>query len=112
MKPVATSRIMPLKKADRIEAARMPIGEARARPPVGDRKGDPGHHQAHDVAEIVPGVGEQRQRIGLEAIDHLRRDQRDIERGRDREGAAEIRRHVRMAVAVMSLRVGAADAIR
>ena len=40
------------------------IGEARARPPVGHREGAPGQHQAQHVAEIVAGVGQQRERIG------------------------------------------------
>ena len=79
------------------------VGEARARPPVGDGEGAPGQDQTDDVAEIVPGVGQQRERVGEQAVDDLRGDQRDIERGGDGEGAAEALRRVRMAVVVAAV---------
>ena len=78
-------------------------GEAVARLPVGDGDGAPGHHQTHHVAEVVTGVGEQRQRIGGEAVPDLADHQREIERDGNAEGPAEMVR--RVVVMVMRRRV-------
>jgi len=53
----------------------------------------------------VSGIGDQRQRIGPQAEGELRGDKPDIERGGNRKGAAEIRRHVAVAADAMRMAV-------
>src|SRR3546814_1900302 len=50
------------------------------------------------VGQIVPGIGEQRDRIGDEAIARLDRDEAEVERDADRERAIEARGGVAVAV--------------
>jgi hypothetical protein len=49
----------------------------------------------------VPGIREQRDRVGRKPVNDLRHDEREIERGRYREGGTEIRRTVRVIVVVV-----------
>ena len=65
------------------------IGKARARPPLDQRSADERHHQPEHVGQIMPRVGQQRHRIGREAIDRLDHDEAEIEQDADDEGGAE-----------------------
>ena len=56
--------------------------------------------QAERIAEVVSCVGQQRDRVGGEAVEHLRPDQREIQKRRDSEGEAEISGLMRVAVPV------------
>ena len=67
-----------------------PVGEPRRGRALGHDRARPGDHQAEHVRQIVAGVGEQRHRIGEEAVNRLDRDEAEVERDADREGAAEI----------------------
>src|SRR5271168_5183462 len=49
----------------------------------------------------MPGIREQRDRVGREPANDLRHDEREIERSRHREGSTEIRRTVRVIVVVV-----------
>ena len=57
------------------------------------------------VAEIVPRVGEQGDRVGDQAVGRLDRDEPDVERDADGEGRAEIRRRVGVIVSAMIVAV-------
>jgi hypothetical protein len=70
-----------------------------------ERAGDPGQDQAGDIAEIVPGIGDQREGMGEHAIDHLDADEGRVQDDADEEGPAEVRRRMGMAVAAMVVRV-------
>ena len=61
------------------------------REPAGERAG-PGEHEAEDVAEVVAGIGEQRERIGTPAVERLDDDEGDVDRDADRERAVEVGR--------------------
>src|SRR3546814_3552083 len=58
----------------------------------------PGQREPEHVGQIVPGIGEQRDRIGDEAIARLDRDEAEVERDADRERAIEARGGVAVAV--------------
>jgi hypothetical protein len=82
-----------LAKAARIELERNPKVDRPRRPP---RQSQPQH-----VAEIVPGVGEQRQRAGQHAGDRLGGDIPKVQRNPDRKGAPEIDLAVRVSVVIV-----------
>jgi hypothetical protein len=50
----------------------------------------------------VSGVGDQRHRIGVEAVDGLNDDESGVEPDADRKGLAEIRRRVAVTGMIMS----------
>jgi hypothetical protein len=64
--------------------------------------GAPGQQQPQDIAQIVPGVGDEGDRVRQHAENDLRDHERDVEHGRDGEGSAEIRRRVAVAVIVVA----------
>ena len=74
-----------------------------ARRPAGQHGGAPGQRQPEHVAEIVPGVGEQRQRSDQQTGRGFGDDIGDIKADPDREGAVVIGAPmaVRMAVRVL-----------
>ena len=49
----------------------------------------------------MPGIREQRDRVGRKPVNDLRHDEREIERGRYRKGSTEIRHTVRVIVVVV-----------
>ena len=64
--------------------------------------------EAGDVAQVVAGVGQQRERVDLPAVERLDRDEQQVEHDADRERAVEVSgfdRTVRMRVAVVHRRV-------
>ena len=65
---------------------------------------DPRHDKAEHVAQIVPGVGDQRDRIGKNAEHHARRDKGEVQPDADREGGAVMRR-LAMACVVRAMRI-------
>ena len=65
--------------------------------------GAPGQQQPQDIAQIVPGVGDEGDRVRQHAENDLRDHERDVEHGRDGEGSAEIRRRVAVAVIVVAV---------
>ncbi len=75
--------------------------------PAGERTA-PGDGEAGDVAQVVAGIGQQRERIDLPAVERLDRDEQQVEHDADRERAVEVGgfdRAVRMRVAVVDRRV-------
>ena len=67
--------------------------------------GAPGQQQPKHVAQIVPGVGNERDRVCKHAENDLRDHKRNVERRRDGKSPAEIRR--RVAVPAMAVIVAA-----
>ena len=67
--------------------------------------GAPGQQQPQDIAQIVPGVGDEGDRVRQHAENDLRDHERDVEHGRDGEGSAEIRRRVAVAMVVIVMAV-------
>lgn len=57
---------------------------------AGEGAGDPGEDEAHDIGDIVPGVGEEGEGVGHEAGDDLEDDEAGIQRDADDEGSAKI----------------------
>ena len=77
------------------------VSEAGGRRAPDEDAREPGRREAEHVAEIVPGVGEQRDRAGREAIDRLDRDEGQVQRDADGEGGAEVGRPVRVGVGMV-----------
>jgi hypothetical protein len=77
------------------------VGVARAGPHAAGERTAPGKHQAGHVAEVVAGVGQQRQRVDLPAIKRLDGNEPDVQRDADRERAVEAGRRVVVGVAVV-----------
>ena len=63
----------------------------------------PGQHQPDRIAKVMAGIGEQRHRLGNDAIDDLDHDQGEVERGCDCKSAAEVRRRVGMGIPGMGV---------
>ena len=77
------------------------VGVAIARRTPHQPAGQPGQRQAQDVAQVVAGVGEQRERLGHPAPRRLGRYDAAVQNAADREGGPEAgRRMVVMAVAM------------
>ena len=66
------------------------IGVARIGPQLAGQRAAPGQHQAGHIAQVVAGVGQQRQRVDLPAIPGLYRDKRHVERNADGKGPVEL----------------------
>ena len=72
----------------RQDAGALPaVGVARVGPQSAGQRAAPGQHQADHVAEVVAGVGQQGQRVDLPAVEGLDRDEGDVQRDADGEGA-------------------------
>jgi hypothetical protein len=86
--------------AQRRQDGRAPeaVAEAAARRALGQPGRAPGEQQPEHVRQIVTRVGQQRDRIGKEAVGRLDRDEGDVEPDPDREGAAEAGGRVGMTV--------------
>jgi hypothetical protein len=73
----------------------------RRRRAPGQDSCNPGNDEAEHIGEVVPGVGDQRHRIGDHAVGELHRDKSQIEADADGEGHAEACGTVDMGVPVM-----------
>ena len=58
----------------------------------------PSQHETGNVGEVVPGVGQQGERVDGKAIESLDADERQVECDADRESAVIVGRRVVMAV--------------
>ena len=74
-------------RQDRAAAQAVCVGPAG--PALAERGGDPGGHEPQHVAQIVPGIGQQGERVGGDAINGLGGDIDDVERDPDSERPAE-----------------------
>ena len=66
------------------------VGEALGRAAALEIGRRPSDQQSHHVAEIVAGIGEERERMAEQSEDHFRDDEAGVEQHADREGASEI----------------------
>ena len=98
--PIATSRNSELASAARIGRLLQTISEPRRSRAPGHHRSRPGNHEPEHIRQIVAGVGQQRHRVGKEAVDCLDRKKAEVERDSDGERSAEIARRMRMAVRV------------
>ena len=73
-----------------------PVSVARARGTLGQRHGDPGHHEAEHVREIVAGIGQQGDRVREYPVGRLDGDEADVQGDADGERLPEARRGVRV----------------
>ena len=88
----------------RQDAAAAPaVGAPRGRGAPGQRGGAPGDQQAQHVAQVVHGIGQQRDRVRRHAIENLQHDERGVGGGADGERPAE--RGRRMGVPTMAAAV-------
>jgi len=76
MAPVVTSIITALISADRMACGAVAIGEASVAA-CAPARGRPGQQQRQRIAEIVSGIGQERDGVRRQAIDDLRDDQRE-----------------------------------
>ena len=76
------------------------VAEPRRRRAPGQHGGEPGDRQRQNVAEIVAGVGQQRDRMGENAARNFGDDEAGVERDADGERPAEIGGAWRVAMAV------------
>ena len=76
------------------------ISEPGRRRAPGHHRSRPGNNEPEHIRQIVAGVGQQRHRVGEEAVDCLDRKKAEVERDSDGERSAEIARRMRMAVRV------------
>ena len=67
-------------------AAAQPIGKPVARPKAAQHGRTPRQREAENVAEVVPGIGEQCQRPGEDPSDRLAGDIEKVEGDSDRKG--------------------------
>src|ERR1019366_7974546 len=81
------------------EAERAPLRGLQAR----QRRRSPREAETEHVAEIVPGVGEQRDRVRQDPVDDLDDDKREVQPDADREGAPVAYRPVRVPVMVVAV---------
>ena len=94
MAPTASSSSAGVGQRHQDRAALQPVGVARRRATLDQRRRAPRHHQAQNVAQIVAGVGQQGERVGDDAIGRLDDDEADIEGDADGKGAVVVRRPV------------------
>jgi len=71
------------------------------RVPASDHIGRPCQQQTKRIAEIVTGIGQQRDRIGGESVEHLRGDEGEVQQRRGGKRKAEVPHVVRMTVPVI-----------
>src|SRR5208283_3051488 len=79
-------------------AAAQPIGKTVARPTAAQHSRTPGQRETENVAEVVPGIGEQCERPGEDPGDRLAGDIKKVEGNPDREGTAIVQMGRLMAV--------------
>ena len=70
----------------------------RGRAGLGQQRARPGQHEPEHVAEIVSGIGCERQRVRANSKHDLGDDEREVEADADREGVVVARRAMVMAV--------------
>ena len=71
-------------------SAAQAVSETLGRGAAGEIGRGPGHEQAHHVAQVVAGVGQERERMAVQTEDHLGDDEGGVEQHADGKGAAEI----------------------
>src|SRR5580704_11256557 len=76
------------------------IGETLGRQRAAEHGGAPGHQQSKPIAEIMPGIGEQRDGMRRETVDHFGGDEREVDERGQAEGGAEIAADMCVDVAV------------
>lgn len=76
---------------------------ARSRASLDEHGRHPRHRQAEDVAEVVPGVSQKRHRIGEDAIDDFRGDERHVERRTDGKSGSKAVGRMAVTVAVAAV---------
>src|SRR5690606_30026514 len=75
------------------------VSEAFGRRALCQDRRTPSDKKADHIAEIMPGIGQERGGIGENAVRRLDRDKAEVERDPDGEGAADVFRRVSVRVA-------------
>src|SRR5271155_223570 len=87
-------------------AAAQPVSEPAARLPAAQHRRSPGQREAEDIAEIVPGIREQRERAGKYSGDRLAANVSEVQSDPNRKGAPVTRLGVRVRMVLHEKRLG------